>query len=60
MVDILAVAELFVLGWGLALTTLGFTGVAKYIWNIITTSTEEAVVETKVLKALSGDKAEKR
>jgi len=56
MVDILAVAELFVLGWGLALTTLGFTGVAKYIWNIITTSTEEAVVEKTALSTLSEEK----
>lgn len=54
--DVLAVAELFVLGWGLALTTLGFTGVAKYIWNIITTSTEEAVVEKTALSTLSEEK----
>ena len=54
--DVLVVAELFVLGWGLALTTLGFTGVAKYIWNIVTTSTEEAVVEKTTLSTLSEEK----
>ena len=50
--DVLAVAELFVLGWLGALTTLGFVGVAKWIWHVIATSTEEAVVETRAIEEL--------
>lgn len=43
---------LFVLGWGVALSTLGFVGVAKWIWHIVATSTEETVVEKKTLETL--------
>ncbi len=54
--DVLALAELFVVGWVGALTALGFTGVAKYIWNIIATSTEESLVEARVIDTLDEEK----
>ena len=57
--DALAAAEIFILGWLGALTTLGFVGVAKWIWHVIATSTEETIVETRAIEALQ-DKAEKR
>ena len=50
--DILALAELYIVGWVGALTALGFTGVAKWIWNIIATSTEESVIEARALETL--------
>jgi len=57
--DILAVAEIFLLGWLGPLTTLGFVGVAKWIWNIIATSTEESVIETRVIEALEDKEEDK-
>ena len=50
--DIMTLAELYVVGWVGALSALGFAGVAKWIWHIIATSTEEAVVEKKTLSVL--------
>ncbi len=41
------------LGWVGAFTTLGFVGVAKWVWHIVATSTEETVVERRTLADLN-------
>jgi hypothetical protein len=55
--DVSSLAEFYITLWGGALSTLGLVGVAKWIWHVIATSTEETVVEKKTLKELEKEGA---
>ncbi len=50
--DWLTLAGIYTITWIAALSTMGLTGVGKWIWHMISTSTEEAVVEKKTLSEL--------
>jgi len=51
-VDVMTIAELYIIIVGGALTTLFVTGVAKFIWDIFSRSTEEAAIEERILRRL--------
>ena len=50
--DWVFLAKWYVIIWAIMLTTLAGTGFAKWIWHIIATSTEEAIIESISLRAL--------